>query len=143
MNVRVGPVTPTSAEAWIAWVRPMVGELRREATAIGTLPVDVLDDVDAYVDLWDDATRKGDVFRWQGDLHPDELEYLTHALYKLDVRLAAEASTCPEKAAPAEASAFQAILVQSLLFTLAQDGPGRAAFVEQLRPCWPVAGEYR
>ena len=143
MNVQVGPVTPTSAEAWIAWVREMVGELRRDSASTRTLPGDVLDDVGAYVDLWDDATRSGDVFRWQVDLHPDELEYLTHALYKLDVRLAAEAFRCPEKAAPPEARAFHAILVQALLFTLAQEGPARAAFVEQLRPCWPVAVESR
>ena len=136
VRVRIGPVAPTSAEAWIGWAREMIGVLRRQPESAVKLPAEVLDDVAAYVESWAGANRPGDVFQWQVDVDPDELEYLTNALYNLDLRLA-------DEAAPAEARAFHLVLVQALLFALAQESPSRAAFVEQLRPSWPVAVEAR
>jgi len=141
MKVCVGPVAPTSAEAWIRWAREMIADLRGQSESAVKLPADVLDDVAAYVECWARKSRSGGVFRWQVDVEPDELEYLTNALYNLDVRLADEARRAPERAAPAEARAFHHMLVQALLFALAQAGPSRAAFVDQLRPSWPVAAD--
>ena len=143
MKVCVGPVAPTSAEAWIRWAREMIGDLRGQSESAVKLPAQVLDDVAAYVECWAGQSRCGEVFQWQVDVDPDELEYLTNALYNLDVRLADDASRAPERAAPAEARAFHQMLVQALLFALAQAGPSRAAFVDQLRPSWPVAAEAR
>ena len=136
VRVCVGPVAPTSAEAWIGWAREMIETLRRQPGTAVKLPAEVLDDVASYVESWAGANRPGDVFRWQVDVDPDELEYLTNALYNLDLRLA-------DEAAPAEARAFHIVLVQALLFALAQESPSRAAFVQQLRPSWPVAAEAR
>ena len=132
VRVCVGPVAPTSAKAWISWARKMIEALRRQPESAVKLPAQVLDDVAAYVESWAGANRRGDVFEWQVEVDPDELEYLTNALYNLDLRLA-------EEAAPAAARAFHIVLVQALLFALAQESPSRAAFVEQLRPSWPVA----
>ncbi|HEV2759629.1 MAG TPA: hypothetical protein VGV86_08705 [Acidimicrobiales bacterium] len=136
VRVCVGPVAPTSAEAWIGWAREMIEALREQPEAPVKLPAQVLDDVEAYVESWAGANRPGDVFQWQVDVDPDELEYLTNSLYNLDLRLA-------DEAAPAEARAFHIVLVQALLFALAQESPSRAAFVEQLRPSWPVVVEAR
>ena len=143
VRVCVGPVPPTSAEAWIRWAREMIGDLRRQPESVVKLPPEVLDDVAAYVESWAAANHHGDVFRWQVDVETDELEYLTNALYNLDVRLADEARRDAERAEPAEARAFHLMLVQALLFALAQESPTRAAFVEQLRPSWPVVTEAR
>ncbi len=132
VRVCVGPVAPTSAKAWIGWARKAIEALRRQPGTAAKLPAQVLDDVAAYVESWAGANRPGAVFRWQVDVDPDELEYLTNALYNLDLRLA-------DEAAPAEARAFHVVLVQALLFALAEASPSRAAFVEQLRPSWPVA----
>jgi hypothetical protein len=97
--------------------------------------------VDSYVASWAGATlSRGDVFRWEVEVHPDELEYLTNALYHVDVRLAEAARLCPWTAEPPEARAFHVVLVRALLFALAQEGPSRAAFVDQLRPAWPIVG---
>ena len=141
MKLCVGPVPPTSAEAWTGWARAVIGDLRRQPAL--KLPGEVLDDLASYVESWAGANRCGDEFRWQVDVTPEELEYLTNALYNLDLRLADEACEAPERAAPAEARAFHLMLVQALLFALAQDSPSRAAFVEQLRPSWPVAADAR
>jgi len=135
MKVSVGPVAPTSAEAWISWARDMICEMRTRPRSTDKLPAQVLDDVGRYVDSWAGRARHAEVFQWQDDVEVDELEYLTNALYNLDD----EASGTPERAAPAEGRAFHVVLVQALLFALAQAGPSRAAFVEQLRPAWPVA----
>ena len=143
MKLCIGPVAPTSAGAWSHWAREMIADLRRQSESAVKLPAQVLDDVTAYVECWAGQSRRGEVFQWQVDVDPDELEYLTNALYNLDVRLADEASRAPERAAPAEARAFHHMLVQALLFALAQAGPSRAAFVDQLRPSWPVAVEAR
>jgi len=139
MKVCVGPVAPTSAEAWIRWARGSIGDLRREPGS-AKLPAQVLDHVSSYVETWAGATRHGDTFHWQVDVDPEQLEYLTNALYNLD-RLADDAHE--ERTAPAEARAFHVVLVQALLVALAQDSPGRAAFAEQLRPSWPVAVDAR
>ena len=135
MKVCVGPVAPTSAEAWISWARDMISEMSTRPRSTDKLPAQVLDDVARYVDSWAGRARHGEVFQWQDDVEVDELEYLTNALYNLDD----EARGSPERAAPAEGRAFHVVLVQALLFALAQAGPSRAAFVEQLRPAWPVA----
>ena len=116
----------------------MLQELRRDARGAVTLPAQVLDHVDSYVGCWAGTSRGGDPFTWQADVHPDELEYLTNALYHLDLRLADEVRRCPAKAVPPEARAFHLVLVHSLLFALDQEGLSRAAFAEQLRPSWPV-----
>ena len=134
MRVSVGPVAPDSADAWIRWAREMIEELRRRPAAVGGLSEAVLGDVALYVESWAGARRDGDVYRWQVDVDPDELEYLTNALYNLDLRVADEARRAPD-----EARAFHQMLVQALLFALAQESGSRAAFVEQLRPSWPVA----
>ena len=143
MKLCVGPVPPTSAEAWIGGAREMIGDRRRQPESAVKLPPEVLDDVAVYVESWASANHRRDVFRWQVDVEPDELEYLTNALYNLDVRLADDARRVPERAQPAEARAFHLMLVQALRGALAQESPTRAAFVEQLRPSWPVVTEAR
>ena len=139
MRVDVGPAETTSARAWIDWAREMLGTLRRESAASPTLTAGVLTDVGSYVDSWAGAAYNGGrSFRWHAEIHPDELEYLTNALYNFDRRLADEAHPCPGRAEPTEASAFHVVMVESLLFALAQAGASQAAFAEQLRPCWLV-----
>ncbi|MGH9226487.1 MAG: hypothetical protein ACRD2W_22465, partial [Acidimicrobiales bacterium] len=106
----VGPVAPASARAWIGWAREMLGALRREPAATGTLPAHVLHDVDCYVDSWAGAAYNGgDAFRWQVDVDPAELEYLTNSLYNLDMRLADQARRDPGRAEPDEGRVFHAV----------------------------------
>ena len=139
MRVEVGPAEPTSARAWIGWVREMLAALRREPAATPTLTADVLDDVGAYVESWAGAAYNGGgAFRWHVEIHPDELEYLTNSLYNVDLRLADQARPCPGRAEPTEGRAFHVVLVESLLFALAQAGASQAAFAEQLRASWRV-----
>ena len=138
----MGPVAPASADAWIGWAQELLRTLHQEPRATGILPPEVLDEVASYVDEWAATCRRGaDRFHWQVDVRPEQLEYLTNALYNLDTKLADVAGWFPNRTMPAEGRAFHLILVQALLFALAQDSPGRAAFAEQLRESWPVAAD--
>jgi hypothetical protein len=81
VRVTVGPVEPVSAHAWIGWAREMLGALRREPEPTLTLPTQVVEDVGSYVDSWAGAAHNGsESFRWNVDVEPDELEYLTNCL---------------------------------------------------------------
>ncbi|MCA1708089.1 MAG: hypothetical protein LC808_34360, partial [Actinobacteria bacterium] len=99
----------------------------------------VLDHFGSFVESWAGAAAiRGGAFRWRVDLHADELEYLTNGLYYLDLRMADPARRFPGRPEPTEGQAFHVVLVEALLFALAQEGPSRAAFAEQLRSAWPA-----
>ena len=135
----MGPVAPASARAWIGWAQAMVGALRRDPAETLTMPAHVLDNVEAYFASWSRAAANGDDFRWQIDVLPEELEYLTNSLCNLDVRMADQARRHPARAEPDEGRLFHAVLVEALLYALDQGGPSHAAFAEDLRPRWPTA----
>ena len=136
MKVCVGPVAAASARAWTRWAREMLGALRIGPTATGVLRPKVLHDVGTYVDAWAAAADKdGDgEFRWCAEVSVDELVYLTNSLYNLDQCLADLIRRQPGKAEPAEGHLFHVVLVEALLFALAEEGPVEAAFADQLRP---------
>ena len=76
-------------------------------------------------------------FRWHGEIDPDELEHLIHALFTLDAQLSDGAYG--QSAASGRARDFYLVLVRALLHALEMDSPGRAAFADQLRSSWPIA----
>ena len=138
VKLSVGPVAAASAQAWTGWAGEILGALRSDSAASAALHAQVLDDVGSFVDSWAGAAaNRGGSFCWRAELHIDQLEYLTNSLYNLDLRLADRAHRCPGRPEPTEGLAFHVVLVEALLFALAQEGPGRAAFAEQLRSAWP------
>ena len=141
MKVHLGPVPPTSADAWIGWAREMIAEMRRQPESAVTLAGQVLDDVSLYVDAWAGANCRGDVFSWLVDVDPDELEYLTNAFFNLDTRLSAEVGRGERQAEPADGRTFHLVLVRGLLTALAAESPAQAAFAERLRSFWPTAAQ--
>ena len=82
----------------------------------------------------------GGTLRWHADVDPDELEYLIHGLLRLDALLAVEVEGGGQSPAPDEGREFYLVL-RDLLHALEMEGTGRAAFVDQLRCCWPSAAE--
>ena len=140
MRLDVGPVASTSARCWVGWAHRVLRELRAEAVPPASLPSQVLDDLDAYLDDWDRTTRAGNgTFRWRVEVDADELEYVTNAFFNLD----SEVARGREKDGPAEGHAFHLVLVRALLDALAMESPPRAEFVDQLRGRWPAAAQAR
>ena len=139
MRLLVGPVPPTSAAVWTEWTLQTLEELRAAPAVVGPLAPEILDAIDAYVRAWHRATRgNGDMFRWQSDVDPDQLEYLTNALYNLDGHLSAQVTQGQHRALPEQAAVFHGVLVEALLHALAAESPCRAAFSEQLARSWPA-----
>lgn len=120
------------------WAGEALGELRNEAPL--SLPAAVFDDIRGYLEQWMPRARTVDKpFRWQAEIDPDELEYLVHALFNLDAHLSAAAQRGERPSASDEGRTFHLVLVRALLRALETEGPGRAAFVDQLRSSWPSA----
>ncbi len=138
MRLLVGPVAPECAAVWTEWTLEAIEELRAQGASAGPLPPETLDAIDSYARAWAQAPHRGKVFRWQSDVDPDQLEYVTNALYNLDGHVAAQVTRGRRPAAPVEVEAFQRVLVHALLHALAEVGPCRAAFSEHLAQTWPA-----
>jgi hypothetical protein len=138
VRVLVGPVAPECAAVWTEWTLQALRDLRAAPATTGPLAPETLDAIDSYVRAWHRATRGGDdVFRWQSEVDPDHLEYVTNALYHLDAHLSAQVRRGERPAAPVQGEAFRGVLVQALLHALAAESPWRAALSEELGRSWP------
>lgn len=120
----------------------VLGQLRTQPATTPSLCAQVVDDLDAYVNQWAQAsgTCNGS-FRWQTEIDPDELEYVTYAFYNLDLRLCEHVGRQESVPGPPEGRTFYLVLVRALLDALAGEGAARAAFAEQLRLVWLSAAQ--
>lgn len=141
MRVDVGPVAPASAFAWMEWADEALEELSTRPEPWPSASPSVFVDAASYLQRWMPCTGSlPNTLRWQADVDPDELEYLVHAFFKLDTQLSKQVGAgVPD--APEESRTFYVVLVRALLHALETQSPARAAFVAQLRSCWPVAAE--
>ena len=137
----MGPVAPASAVAWMEWADDALeGLSARPASGPSPSPA-VFVDAASYLQRWMPCTGSlPKTLRWQADVDPDELEYLVHAFFKLDTQLSNQVGAGVPHA-PRESRTFYVVLVRALLHALETQSPARAAFVAQLRSCWPVAAE--
>lgn len=143
VRLEVGPVEPASAAAWLQWADETCGGLRPQSPAQARLPAEVVQDVRRYLEQWKTRAQSSEsTFRWHGEIDPDELEYLVHALFNLDVQTSQQ-QRGERSVAPEQGRDFHLVLVRAMLHALEMDSPGRAAFVEQLRSAWPTAVEAR
>ena len=141
VRLDVGPVEPASAIAFLAWAdEALEGLSARQASGPSPSP-SVFVDAASYLQRWMPCTGSlPKTVRWHADVDPDELEYLVHAFFKLDTHLSKQVEAqVPD--APQESRIFYVVLVRALLHALETQSPARAAFVAQLRSCWPVAAE--
>ena len=136
MRVDVGPVARASAVAWIEWADGFSETIRA-----GMCPP-LLIGAGGYLQQWKRSdVSAGSTFRWHTNVDPDQLEYLIHGLLRLDAQVAAEVEDGRQRPAPDQGREFYLVLVRDLLYALEMEGTGRAAFVDQLRCCWPIAAE--
>jgi hypothetical protein len=139
MRLYVGPVAPDSVVAWVEWARGVLDDLRNDPRTSAWLCT-ALDDIEAYVGEWERGTGGSDgAFRWQSEVPAEDLEYLTNALYNLDLHLAADGEPGGRVALAGEGRDFHLVLVQALLAALSHESPTHAAFVDQIRASWPTA----
>jgi hypothetical protein len=137
MKLYVGPAEPESAAAWIQWADETLADLPDRKTTRLAVSTEAIEDLRGYLEQWrPEVGSTTDPFRWHGELDPEQLEYLVHAVFNLDAHL-----SCERSSAPHQGRDFYLVLVRALLHALETDSPRRAAFVEELRSSWPIAAE--
>ncbi|MGI8631277.1 MAG: hypothetical protein ACR2NA_01850 [Solirubrobacterales bacterium] len=142
MRLDVGPVAPACAIAWLGWADEVYDDLGNRPTSTLLAPTGLSVDVVSYLHRWTShAGGVGKIYRWQAEVEPDELEYLVHAFCSLDAQMSAEGVAGEQPPVPEEGRAFYLVLVGALLHALETESRSRAAFVDQLRSCWPSAAE--
>ena len=135
MHVHVGPVPNESAQAWLAYARKLVGDYSRQ------LPIQVAASFSGYLEAWADEAADGDVFVWEGEAEPEEVEYLLHAWFKLARAVVEQRELTGEPVAPPEGHLFYTTLVNALLNALRTESRATAEFVDHLAPFWPGLDE--
>ena len=134
--MEIGPVPAPAVRAWLNYAREVLDALRRASDGLSPR---LLDQFEGYVEQWSEQVRGTDVFRWEGEVDSDHLEYLVNGLYRVGERVEEEADEGRMRLRPPEADKFHALLVAGLLDALAAEGPAHAQFVEQLRERWRAA----
>jgi hypothetical protein len=136
--VEVGPVSPQSARAWVAYAGDTLAELRGlphiEAVA------GALDGFAELLDEWRPIAERPEPFRWVSDQPAERVKYLLNALYWSGIIVEREVPSGRAHLRPPEADEFHFVLVHSALGALEQESDSDAHFVAELRGVWGVAG---
>jgi len=137
MQVEIGPVPSSAANAWLDYAEGIVREL--DAVDAKGVPAEARAEFARLIREWRAAAAADPTFRWRGNPASDQVEYLILALYRLGNRLSDEEHAGQRTVRPPEARRFHVVLVQSVLDALEQQGSAQAQFVAQLREQWEPA----
>ncbi len=112
MRLDVGPVAPASAVAWLGWADEVYGDLGDRPASAVSAATGLSADVVSYLHRWiAHAGGVDQIYRWQAEVDPDELEYLVHAFCSLDAQMSAEGVVGEQPPVPEESRAFYLVLV--------------------------------
>src|SRR3954464_2235462 len=103
MHVELGPLPSDSAKAWLGYAREALVKRAHDAE---TLPDEVREGFERYLNEWEKAASAGPTFRWETEVDGELVEYLVHAFYRVAVRLSEEAERRGGKLAPPEGDLF-------------------------------------
>lgn len=139
MHVEIGPVSATSATAWIGYARAVLTGygFPTPTTVDQQVGSDVAESFRHYLDEWDAIAAHGGEFKWVADVDLEVVEYLVHAFYRVAAQLADAAERRGSRLMPDEAGPFYASLVTGLLAGLRTAGEPAADFAEELESFWP------
>jgi hypothetical protein len=137
MHVEIGPVSATSAKAWIAYATEMVDVLRGLPEA--QLPAQAIDGFVELLEEWRPLVEDDKPFRWSSDEDPERAKYLLNALYRAGRIIEEEAEAGHATLRPAATDEFHLQLVHEVLEALEKESEADAQFVEGLRGVWGVA----
>lgn len=137
MVIEVGPYTSAAARAWLANARQLLDFAGANRAQLPfDLPSEVIEELRWYVDGWDNAAQKSDVFRWSGEVDATKLRTLLTYWLNL-ARVTDERHDVPTS--PTLARVFYPGVVGELLDAL-EDEPGHRSFCRRMRTAWPGLG---
>ena len=137
MRIELGPVSPKSARAWVAYATEMLVLLR--ALPEQQLPPPALDAFASLLDVWRPIAERPEPFRWSSEEPPERVQYLLNALFVAGTLIEDEAASGRAPLRPAVADEFHVLLVREVLQTLEHQSDADAQFVEQMRNVWRIA----
>jgi hypothetical protein len=138
VQVHVGPLASTGALAWIGYARAVLDRARAgRGHADVHLDAEVIDAFGDFLDEWEEVAEADDEFLWVGEIDPERVEFLAHALSNVAAALAAAADHRGFAEAPAEGEAFYQSVVTGFLDALSLEGGSIGVYARELRASWP------
>lgn len=136
VQIVVGPVSHESAEAWLDYADEVVGHFR--SLDDPPLPDTVLDTFEDLLTEWRRIASSKAPFHWVSEESPERTEFLINALYQAGEAVEKEVANGEQQWRPPEADEFHHRLIDSVLGTLASEGPPYAQFADELRALWGI-----
>jgi hypothetical protein len=137
VRIEIGPVSRSSARAWIDYATIALGQLRASHTP--RVPGRALDRFDELIREWRTAVAQEGPFHWSTDEPPEKVEFLMNALYTAGLEIERGAAEGSMTLRPSAADEFHIVMVQQVLDTLEHQSRSNAEFVESLRNDWVIA----
>jgi hypothetical protein len=137
VKIEIGPVSRTSAIAWLDYASGAVTDLRRVAPR--SLASSAMDGFDGLITEWRTAAEQPGPFHWETDQTPERVEFLMKALYTAGLEIERGIETHGMHLRPTAADEFHLMLIHQVLDTLAMEGRSNAEFVESIRNEWLIA----
>jgi hypothetical protein len=137
VKIEIGPVSRSSALAWLDYGTDAIADLRRVAPT--TIASSAIDGFETLIDAWRAAAAAPGPFHWETEETPERVEYLMKALYMAGLEIEQGIELHGMKLRPTAADEFHIVLVRQVLDTLATEGRSNAEFVESLRNEWLIA----
>lgn len=131
----IGPVSASSALAWLGYADEVLDELDTMAPGECFASPDVIRVFRGYVDSWRSAATGAELL-WEQDIPTEQVEYDVHAFQRV-AQVLDERAEQRGAAAPPEGEDFYLAVLQGVLAALEAEGPSSAAFANHLAEFWP------
>lgn len=139
MRVVVGPVSRTSAAAWLAYARSVVDDLSVIAPGQCFATPELRQIFEHYLDVWGQAaaSAEGGNFVWDADIPTEEVEYHMHAFHQVAGMLRDRQEQSGAAQAPEAGEEFYLALLHGVLGALETESAASAEFAQHLGRFWP------
>lgn len=137
MRVVVGPVSRSSAKAWLGYARRVVDELGELAPDATFSSPEVVATFTDYLDQWDVAAATSGEFVWESEIPAEHVEFHMHAFHQVATVLREREERVGARQAPEEAQEFYLALLQGVLTALEAESQASAEFAQHLGRFWP------
>lgn len=139
MRVVVGPVSRTSAQAWLGYARSVVDDLSNIAPGECFATPEVRQIFGHYLQVWDQAAAASETgkFVWDADIPTEQVEYHMHAFHQVAAMLRERQEQLGAAQAPEEGDEFYLALLHGVLSALEAESAASAEFAQHLGRFWP------
>ena len=136
MLIDIGPVPASSAKAYVALCRERLPALGEDEILDAILTPYVREQFGAFLDDWERAADKGEVFHWTAELDPEMVEHVFFAFFQC-VRRTYVVFDREDPELVELRTPFRVALTNAVLDALEAEGKGSSQLATTLRESWP------